>query len=109
MGSVKQRMLEDFINLDLIDFLKLLITREEINGVALGIAKQVINKGVSSMSERQENVIKKFVESYIEKISCDRCSNGNVTNLTDYVFIKDNSNSFCPMCESDWENYMGKD
>lgn len=106
MGIVKQKMFDDEYNSNLIGFLKEMIDREEIKDVALGIAKQVISKGVDSMSDKQSKVINIFVESYIKDIECDHCSNGNVTNLTDYIFIKDSSDNLCPMCNYDMEKFM---
>ena len=106
MGIVKQRMFEEEYNNDLIDFLKEIIDREEIKDVALGIAKQVLDKGVDSMSEKQKNVIENFVEYYTKNIECERCSNGNVSTLTDYIFIQENSHGLCSMCEYDREQFI---
>lgn len=106
MGQVKQRMFEEEHNADLTDFLKELIEREEIKDAALGIAKQVIDKGVDSMSEKQKSVIENVVDYYTKNVECERCLNGNVTTLTDYIFIKDNSHGLCSMCEYDREQFM---
>jgi len=106
MGQVKDRMFEEEYNSDLSDFLKEVINREEIDGVALGIAKQVLDKGVQSMSEKQKKVIDNFVDYYKKGIECERCMNGNVSNLTDYIFIKENSHDLCPMCEYDREKFI---
>ncbi len=106
MGQVKERMFEEEYNADLIDFLKELIEREEIKDVALGISKQVIDKGVDSMSEKQKNVIESVVDYYTKNIKCERCLNGNVSTLTDYIFIKDNSHGLCSMCDYDREQLM---
>ena len=106
MEQVKQKMLEKEHNSDLEDFLKELIDREEIQDVALGIAKQVLHKGVESMSEKQETVINNFINYYRKNIECAKCANGNVANLTDYIFIKENSHGLCPMCEYDRGQFM---
>ena len=104
MGRAKQSMLDNEENNDLIDFLKQLIETDEISGVANGIAKQVVDKGVDSMSEKQKSVIDNLVESYRKNNECERCSNGNVGSLTDYLFIAENG--LCPMCEYDREKFM---
>lgn len=91
---------------DQISFLEQLIAREEISGAALGIAKQAISRGIKSLSEKQASVIQKYINGYIRKISCERCLNDNVSQLTDYLFIKENANHFCPMCEYDREKYF---
>ena len=106
MGQVKQRMFKEEHNADLTDFLKELIEREEIKDAALRIAKQVLDKGVDSMSEKQKSVIENFVDYYTKNVECERCSNGNVTTFTDYIFIKDNSHGLCSMCEYDREQFM---
>lgn len=104
MGRAKQAMFDNENNDDLIEFLKQLIETEEITGVANGIAKQVIDKGVDSMSEKQKSVIDNLVDGYRKKNECKRCSNGNVDSLTDYLFIA--KNGLCPMCEYDREKFM---
>lgn len=104
MGRVKQAMYEEEENNDLIDFLNQLIAREEITGAALGIAKQVVNKGVNSMTERQKSVIDNLTEGIKRNNICERCSNGNVSILTDYLYISENK--LCPMCQYDEEQFM---
>ena len=104
MGRAKQAMLDNEHNDDLIEFLKQLVETEEITGVANGIAKQVIDKGVNSMSEKQKAVIDKLVEGFKNRNVCERCTNGNVSSLTDYLFIAENG--LCPMCEYDRQKFM---
>jgi hypothetical protein len=104
MGRAKQAMMDNEENNDLIDFLKVLVETDEIKGAANGIAKQVIDKGVDSMSPKQKTVIDNIVEEYKNKNVCERCTNGNVNALTDYLFIAENG--LCPMCEYDREKIM---
>ncbi|MGQ1944648.1 hypothetical protein [Ornithobacterium rhinotracheale] len=104
MGRVKQLMFDEENNNDLTDFLKQLIDNEKITGTAYGIAKQVIDKGVNSMSKKQKSVIDKLVEKYENSYKCDMCLNGNVSSLTDYLYIAENG--LCPMCEYDREKFM---
>lgn len=91
---------------DQISFLVELIRREELTGVALGIAKQAVTKGMESLSEKQSSVIQNAINNYIKDISCERCLNDNVDQLTDYIFIKENAHGFCPMCEYDREKFF---
>lgn len=91
---------------DIVQFLEELIKREEIKDAALGIAKQVISKGVDSMSVKQRQVLDNFIDHYKKHVECDRCSNDNVSNLMDYIFIKDSEFGLCPMCEYDRERLM---
>jgi len=104
MGIVKQKMLDDEYDNDLINFLKQLLEREELNGAIDGIAKQVVTKGVKSMTGNQKPAIDSFVENYKEEHVCERFSNENVGSLTDYIFIAENG--LCPACEYDREKYM---
>lgn len=91
---------------DQINFLEELIRREELEGVALGIAKQAISKGMESLSDRQASVIQNSINYYTKDLECERCLNDNVSELMDYIFIKDNAYGFCPMCEYDREKFF---
>lgn len=108
MGQFKKKLMEEemenTINNDLIDFLKELTEREELKGVSSGIAKQVIHKGVRSMSKKQKAVINNVVESYKKNNKCEICNNTNVNALTDYINIAEYG--LCPMCEHDKEKFM---
>lgn len=91
---------------DLINFLEELVRREELEGVAMGIAKLAISKGMESLSAKQASVINNSIIYYIKDIKCERCLNDNVSELMDYIFIKDNAYGFCPMCEHDREKFF---
>ena len=104
MGRAKEAMMEDENNLGLIEFLEELITRDELEGTVAGITKQVIAKGVNSMSDKQKAVIDKFVEKYKLDYECDICLNGNINRLTDYFNVMEKG--VCPMCEYDREKFM---
>ncbi len=104
MGQAKRAMEESEANGNIVEFLEEMLRRDEFTGALQGIAKQVVDKGVSSMSSKQRAVVDNFIESYREKNECDRCSNGNVTSLTDLIFISENG--LCPMCDNDREKFM---
>lgn len=104
MGQAKRAMEENEANGNLVEFLEEMLKRDEFSGALEGIAKQVVAKGVNSMTSKQSAVVEKFVEGYREKNECDRCSNGNVTSLTDLIFISENG--LCPMCDNDREKFM---
>lgn len=104
MGQAEQWIMENEYNGDLTEFLKQLLEKDELSGAIEGIAKQLIGKGVDSLKGAQKPVIDSFVKNYTSKIECERCSNGNVSTLTDYIFIDENS--LCPMCEYDREKFM---
>ena len=109
MGRVKQSMFDNEANDELIDFLSELITIDGIeDSVLLGIAKQVVDKGVDSMSEKQKYRIDSFVEKYKESNVCDRCVSGNIGSLTDYIFIADDSQGLCPSCRYDYDKVMAE-
>jgi len=107
MGGAKESMIinEESWTYGLIDFLEKLIEREEFEKDShMGIAKQIISKGVKSMSDKQELVIKNLVNKYKKKYSCDLCLNDNVTSLLEYIDIADEG--ICPTCESVKQKYM---
>ena len=91
-------------NRDITDFFEELLKREALTGAIEGIAKQIVGKGENSMTSRQREVVDSFIQAYEKKNHCDRCGNGNVTCLTDLIFIADYE--LCPMCDADREKYM---
>ena len=80
------------------------LAREEIIDPLKGIAKQLTVKGYASLSEAQKRIVEKFIEGYKQKHICDRCENGNVSSLQDYLYVADNG--YCPMCEYDEQQFM---
>jgi hypothetical protein len=104
MGRAKEQMLRDEYDEDFTSFLKTLLEQDRLQGALQGIAKQAISKGVNSLSEKQKEVVDNFIEQYKEKNVCERCSNGNVSSLSDYIEIADDG--LCSMCQYDREKYM---
>jgi hypothetical protein len=97
MGQFKSRMMQDEQDSDLKEFLSNLLKKEELQVAIEGITKQVIDKGVDSMSEIQRNTINNFVDGYKKKHPCKRCTNDNVSSLSDYIEIADEK--LCPICQ----------
>ncbi|HRE77125.1 MAG TPA: hypothetical protein PLL09_04785 [Flavobacterium sp.] len=107
MGQAKKRMLELESENDLEDFLSQILDSNIILHPAVsGIARQVLDKGVESMSERQKNVIDNFVNNFKNDHSCNGCVDGNIGSLTDYIYIFDNSDNLCPTCQNSWDKLM---
>ncbi|WP_310395547.1 hypothetical protein [Hymenobacter sp.] len=106
MGQAKQQLMDKAANDELIDFLKLLLDREELSGALNGIAKQVVTKGAESMTDTQRSVVEGYLESYKSKHECEVCSNDNVSSLTDYIEIADEG--VCPTCQYVKEKYMNE-
>jgi hypothetical protein len=104
MSYVKRWLMENEYNQELVDFLQQLLEEGELYGAIEGITKQIIDRGVESLKGNQRPAIDSFVEDYTKNISCERCDNGNVSVLTDYLYIKEND--FCPMCDYDREKFM---
>lgn len=104
MGQAKQWMMENEENNDLIEFLKTLDERDELSGTIAGITKQIIAKGVDSMSSKQEKAIDLFVNSYKNDHECEMCVDGNIGSLNDYIHIADEG--LCPSCKYSKEKYM---
>jgi hypothetical protein len=55
------------------DFLKQIVDMEHLEGPALGVTKQVIEKGEESLSEKQNHVFKKYVIDEYTVQECSRC------------------------------------
>ncbi|PCE62898.1 hypothetical protein [Sediminicola luteus] len=104
MGLVKQWMFDNEYNNSLTEFLRQLLENDQLTGAIEGITKQILDKGIASLKGAQRPVIESFVENYTRNIECERCSNGNLSELTDYLFIEENG--LCPMCEYDREKFM---
>jgi len=101
MGRAKEIMMENDANEEVVDFLKELLRRDAFEGALKGIAKKVISQGIKSMSEKQKSVVDEFIANYKKNHSCERCSNGNISSLSDLIAIEDNSFGLCAMCEYD--------
>lgn len=104
MGRAKQSIFDNEHNQNLIDFLKTLLNRDELKGAIEGITKQINGKGFESLTEHQKNVIENFANYYSTNYECEVCSNGNVSNYSDYIEIADTG--LCPMCQYDRERFM---
>ncbi|GAB3636738.1 hypothetical protein GCM10027422_23280 [Hymenobacter arcticus] len=104
MGQAKKIAMEQEEYSGVTEFLEELLRRHELNGALAGVAKQVIDKGPSSMSERQKEVMDGYIESYKSKYICSRCDNDNVTSLMDYTEIADEG--MCYACQNDLEKIM---
>ena len=99
MGRAKEIMIENEekrrMDEEYQSFFKELLVREEITDPL---------KGYASLSEVQKRIVEKFIEGYKQKHICDRCQNGNVSSLQDYLYVADNG--YCPMCEYDKQQFM---
>lgn len=104
MGQVKRQMEEDEANGYTIEFLEELLRKDVLTGALEGIAKQVVDKGMNSMRGKQEEVLNSFIENFRKNHECERCSNDNVTSLTDLIYVEENG--LCPMCDYDMEKFM---
>lgn len=63
----------DIPDTDFEDFLQQLIDGNDIDGITLGITKQVISKGVDSLSEKQKFVFQRDVMNVFAEKLCTRC------------------------------------
>ena len=104
MGRFKQSIFDNEHNQNLIDFLNILLDRDELKGAIEGITKQINGKGIESLTEHQKVVIENFANYYSTNYECEVCSNGNVSNYSDYIEISETG--ICPMCQYDKEKLM---
>lgn len=96
--------MDNAINDELVEFLKMLLERQELTGVIQGIAKQVTTRGVDSMTDTQRGIVNNYVQSYKSKNECNVCSNDNVSDLTDYIEIADEG--VCATCQRNQEKFL---
>ena len=89
MGQAKKQMMEDQINDEIVDFLESVIESDQIENSALGIAKQAIDRGMESLTEKQTFVIEKFIKDFKKENICKDCEGDNVDSLADYLEVAD--------------------
>lgn len=90
---------DDFdVNEEALNFL----IEHELDDTAAGITKQVISKGLSSLSEKQMHIFKTYVVDEWLMRKC-KCGNHDVEG-SDLIGLWEN-NGYCPQCA----NRMAKD
>jgi len=77
------------------DFLVTLIELEAIERAALGIAKQVLDKGYASLSPKQEQVFDRYIIAEFTRERCERC--GQAIPWSEMYDAYDNG-GFCGFC-----------
>jgi hypothetical protein len=93
------------------DYLSQLIDSEVLDDAALGITKQIINKGFDSLTPKQDvvfdkNVLKPYTRKYCKGLNNDykNCQGGpRWEEMYDVVF-EDSFCSFCQHCFDEMEN-----
>ena len=78
------------------DFLQDLVNGNELDGAALGITKQVIDRGQESLSERQEAVFEAEVVKKYPQQDCKRC--GTEIPWSEMYYSYDNG-GHCSYCQ----------
>ena len=66
------------------EVLELPIESDELDGPAKGIARQVLEKGEDSLSEKQKYVFDRFVRAKWFRLECSRCHIPMPTNEVVY-------------------------
>lgn len=77
------------------NFLSEVINAGHLDGKALGITKQVIEKGQDSLSDKQEYVFKKEVVREFISMKCGRCGNGIPWSE---MYAASGNGGFCGYC-----------
>ena len=104
MSQAKENWMKSLKESDLVDFLEMASNTGEASDVLHGITKQVLNKGLNSLSDKQRIIVDNFVSEYTSNNICDSCRNDNVSSLTDYLFIAQDGR--CPHCEAAYNKFM---
>lgn len=80
-------------------YLKELVSLNYLEGTALGIAKQVITKGVNSLTDKQKYVFQNEVIDKYVKDYCERCSNSIPWSEMSIA----HETGFCGWCQHQFE------
>jgi hypothetical protein len=108
MGQFKktstEQMEEKASTKELMDFLQELLSRKELQDAHEGIAKKIIaEKGISSLSQKQKDIIFCFIESYKKAHKCKNALCEGGLKLVEYIEIADSENGYCTMCQYEEE------
>jgi hypothetical protein len=76
------------------EILRYLINAGELEGAALGVAKQIVGHGTASLSPRQQTVLEAIKEEHFVA-ECERC--GGDIPLSEMLFAMDSG--LCGWCE----------
>jgi len=77
------------------EVLRHLVEYEYLEGAALGIAKQVLDQGITSLSPRQRDVYRMFVEEKYFAMECERCGTELPTSEIIFALEEDGLCSWC--------------
>ena len=84
------------------DYLRQLVDNGDIEGAAAGIARLVIDKGKSDLTERQRYVFEHSVETAFPQPACGQC--GELIPWEDaYRFI--HADSLCSSCQHSYDRF----
>lgn len=111
MGQAKKLYMEqeeqEFSELEVIEFCKMLIERESIENPMLGIARQIrAQKSLTFLSQRQRETLESFIKMFKFKNKCRSCTDDNIADLLEYIEIQEDEEQLCPTCRLDKDIYM---
>lgn len=87
---------------DFENYLETLIARGSFKGVALGIAKQAIDRGQASLSEKQMAVLDQVLVPYVI-VECQLCGSGFEWAEMDDAW---HNGSYHSHCNYNWEGVL---
>ncbi|KAB2716971.1 hypothetical protein [Brucella intermedia] len=95
----------DFEEKSFRDYLQELVDREYIRDEpAVGITRQVIARGESSLSEKQKFVFDRDVMSDYGRPVCEQC--GESIPYSDALFAMEECSGRCSSCQHSYEKFM---
>ena len=103
MGYYKEKMLQEESNDDLKEFFRIALERDLLSSPVNGIALQMLDKGVHTLSNKQRYHIDNYVDHYTN-IECEVCQNNNVASLCDFYDIHEVG--ICPTCQYNKRKFM---
>ncbi|MFI3240873.1 MAG: hypothetical protein R3Y22_09900 [Bacteroidales bacterium] len=111
MGRTKELLIEqaekDRLEAEITEFINTQLSKEGIiNEILSGISKQLIGRGLHSLSKKQRAIIDNYINEYKNNHKCEVCLGGNMSYLSDYLHVEESEYNLCPMCEYDRAKIM---
>lgn len=101
MGFAKEQMMRDEERG--VEFVRALVEGGYLDGAALGVARQWLDKDEDSLSERQAWVLEHHVLAPFVTDSCARC--GQAIPWSEMLAARDNG-GYCGWCQHQWERML---
>jgi DNA-directed RNA polymerase subunit RPC12/RpoP len=100
MSNYRDRYNED----GFAEYIQEIIDGEHLDGAALGIAKQVADRGLDSLSDKQKYVFERDVMSHYYVEECERCGN----EIPWEEMYQATDSNYCSYCEHMYQKMLAE-